>query len=70
MSIKYVQASGKRKLAIARAILKYPGKGQIRINNVPLDIYEPEIARMRIQEVLEILNNPKIEKCATFAETS
>lgn len=63
MSIKYVQASGKRKLAIARAILKYPGKGQIRINNVPLDIYEPEIARMRIQEVLEILNNPKIEKC-------
>ena len=63
MSIKFVQASGKRKMAIARAILTHPGKGQIKINNVPLHLYEPEIGRMRIQEVLEILNNPKIEKC-------
>ena len=63
MSMKVVQASGKRKTAIARAILKHPSKGQVKINNVPLHLYEPEIARMRIQEVLEIANHPKLEKC-------
>jgi len=63
MSMKTVQASGKRKTAIARAVLKHPSKGQIKINNVPLDLYEPEIARLRIQEVLEIANHPKLEKC-------
>ncbi|MHA1196191.1 MAG: 30S ribosomal protein S9 [Promethearchaeota archaeon] len=61
--VKFIQSSGKRKTAIARAVLKYPAKGQIKINNVPLQVYEPEIARMRIQEVLEIVNHPKIEKC-------
>jgi small subunit ribosomal protein S9 len=61
--MKVVQSSGKRKTAIARAVLKYPSKGQIRINNVPLEIYEPDIARMRIQEVLEVIEHPKLEKC-------
>jgi len=61
--VKFIQSSGKRKTAIARAVLKYPAKGQIKINSVPLQVYEPEIARMRIQEVLEIVNHPKIEKC-------
>ena len=63
MSVKIIQSSGKRKTAIARAVLKHPAKGRIRINNVPLEIYEPEIERMRIKEVLEIINNPKIENC-------
>ncbi|MFX1323587.1 MAG: 30S ribosomal protein S9 [Promethearchaeota archaeon] len=63
MSMKVVQASGKRKSAIARAVLKHPSKGQVKINNVPLNLYEPEIARMRIQEVFEIVNHPKLEKC-------
>ncbi|UCC21350.1 MAG: 30S ribosomal protein S9 [Promethearchaeota archaeon] len=61
--MKVIQASGKRKAAIARAVLKHPSKGQIKINNVPLSLYEPEIARLRIQEVLEIVNHPKLEKC-------
>ncbi len=63
MSTKIIQASGKRKAAIARAVLSHPAKGQIKVNNVPLHLYEPEIARLRIQEVLEIINHPKIEKC-------
>ena len=63
MSIKVIQASGKRKTAIARAVLRHPAKGQIKINNIPLRLFEPEIARLRIQEVLEIINHPKIEKC-------
>ena len=63
MSIKVIQASGKRKTAIARAVLRHPAKGQIKINNIPLRLFEPKIARLRIQEVLEIINHPKIEKC-------
>jgi small subunit ribosomal protein S9 len=60
---KHVQSSGKRKTAIARARLVYPAKGMIKINNIPLNIYEPELARMRIQEVLEVANHPKLDKC-------
>ncbi len=63
--IRSIQSSGKRKSAIARAVLKYPikGQGQIKINNVPLNLYEPEIAMYRIQEVLEVANHNKLEKC-------
>jgi small subunit ribosomal protein S9 len=60
---KVIQAAGKRKTAIARAVLRYPSKGQVKINNVPLELYEPEIARMRIKEVLEVVGHPKLEKC-------
>ncbi len=62
MSMKTIQSSGKRKRAIARGILK-SGKGLIRINHVPLDLYSPEIARFRIQEVLEVATHAKLEKC-------
>lgn len=48
---KVIQTTGSRKHAIARATL-IPGTGKIRINNQLLDIYEPEIARLRIQEPL------------------
>ena len=44
-------------------MLRHPAKGQIKINNIPLRLYEPEIARLRIQEVFEIINHPKLEKC-------
>ncbi|UCG44969.1 MAG: 30S ribosomal protein S9 [Candidatus Bathyarchaeota archaeon] len=44
-------SSGKRKTAIARATIR-AGKGRIRINNVPIEIFEPRIARDRIMEPL------------------
>lgn len=50
---KVINVSGKRKRAIARATLK-EGKGVIRINRMGLGTYSPEIARMMIQEPLEI----------------
>ena len=52
-SPKILVVSGKRKTAIARATIK-PGIGRIRINNVPIEIYEPEIAREKILEPLYI----------------
>ncbi|TFF93683.1 MAG: 30S ribosomal protein S9 [Promethearchaeota archaeon] len=63
MAAKVVQSSGKRKSAIARAVLQHPGKGMVQINSVPLSIYEPEIARLRIQEVLRVANHPKVDEC-------
>jgi len=48
---KVLLTSGKRKTAVARAKVKV-GKGRVRINNVPLEIYEPRIARDRIMEPL------------------
>jgi len=49
--VKVVNTSGKRKTAIARATLK-EGKGRIRINSVPLEIYGIELSRMKISEPL------------------
>ncbi|MCC7574613.1 30S ribosomal protein S9 [Candidatus Woesearchaeota archaeon] len=51
MSKKIINASGKRKMAIARATIK-EGKPWVKINNVSLDIYEPRMAKLRIQEPL------------------
>ncbi len=48
---KVLVVSGKRKTAVARAIIK-PGAGRIRVNRTPVEIYEPEIARAKIMEPL------------------
>ena len=45
--------TGKRKTAIARAILR-PGKGRVYINDMSLDYLSPEVARMKILEPLII----------------
>ena len=50
---KAIVVSGKRKKAIARAVIK-PGKGQIRINHILLDHYGNKLSRMRIMEPLLI----------------
>ena len=43
--------SGKRKEAVARASVK-SGSGKVRINNVPIEIYTPELARFKMMEPL------------------
>lgn len=48
---KVLVVSGKRKTAVAKALVK-PGMGRIRINMTPLEIYEPEVARKKIMEPL------------------
>ena len=50
---KTIQATGKRKRAIARAVLR-EGNGVIRINNKRVEIYEPEFSRLKIMEPLLI----------------
>ena len=48
-----IHVSGKRKHAIARATLK-PGKGIVRINSQRLEVYNPQLARIKIMEALQI----------------
>jgi len=50
-STKVLLTSGKRKTAVARAVIR-AGKGRIRVNNVPIEIFEPKIAREKIFEPL------------------
>jgi small subunit ribosomal protein S9 len=60
--VKIVDASGKRKTAIARAILKTEGKGIVKINSVPLETYQPRIAKERIIELFKLLDEPKLKE--------
>jgi small subunit ribosomal protein S9 len=48
---KVLVVSGKRRTAMARAVVR-PGIGRIRINRIPIEIFEPEIAREKIKEPL------------------
>ena len=53
MMSKVVHTSGKRKTAIARGTLR-EGKGRVRINKVPVELYDPVIARNKILEPLTL----------------
>ena len=49
-----VNTSGKRKTAIARAVVK-EGTGKVTVNTIPLAIYTPELARLKIEEPLQLV---------------
>ena len=61
---KVIHTSGKRKTAIARGKFR-EGKGRVRINKRPVELYDPELARLKIQEPLtiaaELLDNVDID---------
>src|SRR5688572_8857883 len=53
MAKKTVVASGKRKTAIARAVAR-KGEGRLRVNRMPIEIFQPEVARLKILEPITI----------------
>ncbi len=55
-----LQTSGKRKSAIARAVLK-SGTGKVTFNRIPVDLVEPRLARLKLKEPL-ILAGDAIKK--------
>lgn len=57
---KIVISVGKRKTAIARAVIK-PGIGRVRVNGVPIEIWPIEMARMKMLEPLLLLQ-PKLRE--------
>jgi len=49
--VKVILVSARRKTAVARAIIR-EGKGRVKINGIPLEIYQPELARWKMLEPL------------------
>ena len=49
--MKNINTSGKRKRAIARAVISQ-GNGNVRINHVPLDLIHPKMSRLKMMEPL------------------
>ncbi|NLU46132.1 MAG: 30S ribosomal protein S9 [Euryarchaeota archaeon] len=49
-----VNTSGKRKTALARASVR-KGTGKVTVNKVPLELYTPELAKLKILEPLELV---------------
>ena len=49
--MRVVVSTGKRKTSLAKATVRN-GTGRIRINGIPLEVHQPELARMRIIEPL------------------
>jgi len=52
---KIVLATGKRKTAVARASIR-PGMGRVVINDIPLDLWQPEYTRIKIREPLILVD--------------
>jgi small subunit ribosomal protein S9 len=59
--MKVILSSGKRKTAIARAMIR-EGTGKVKINNVPVEIMTPELARIKIMEPLLLAGEDKVKK--------
>jgi len=54
MSVNYNYGTGRRKSAVARVFIK-PGKGDIVVNNKPLDVFfSRETGRMVVRQPLEL----------------
>lgn len=51
--MKVIVASGKRKSAVARVSIT-KGKGLVRINGVPVEMHQPNLARVMIMEPLTL----------------
>jgi small subunit ribosomal protein S9 len=48
---KTLVVSGKRKTATSRVVVR-PGIGRVHVNRIPVEIFEPKIAREKIMEPL------------------
>ncbi|KAF5410085.1 MAG: 30S ribosomal protein S9 [Candidatus Methanocomedens sp.] len=51
--VKIINTSGKKKTAIARATIK-DGIGRVRINKKPLEIFKPDLVRLKMMEPLSL----------------
>jgi len=59
--VRVVLASARRKTAVARVVVK-EGKGRVRVNSVPIEIYEPKLARWKIMEPLLLAGEEVLSK--------
>ncbi|MEM0128280.1 MAG: 30S ribosomal protein S9 [Thermoplasmatales archaeon] len=62
-----IETSGARKTAVARATIK-EGEGRVRINGTPIEIYSPELAKLKMMEPLTLAGE-KISKVDISVKT-
>ncbi|MEM0073902.1 MAG: 30S ribosomal protein S9 [Thermoplasmatales archaeon] len=48
-----IETSGARKTAVARATIR-EGSGKVRINGIPIEIYSPELAKLKMMEPITL----------------
>lgn len=53
---RIVISVGKRKTAVARAVIK-PGEGRVRVNGIPIEIWPVELARLKMMEPLMLIGD-------------
>jgi len=58
---KQILVTGKRKTAVARVLIT-EGKGRVRINNIPIHLYQPQIARDKIMEPLLLAGDDFVKR--------
>ncbi len=58
---KQILVTGKRKTAVARVLIT-EGKGRVRINNIPIHLYQPQIAREKIMEPLLLAGDDFVKR--------
>ncbi len=51
--MKHLNVSGKRKRAVAKAVIN-SGRGVVKVNGKLIEFYQPELARLKLQEPLLI----------------
>eukprot|EP00188_Purpureofilum_apyrenoidigerum_P001251 Plantae.Rhodophyta-Purpureofilum_apyrenoidigerum.ctg16714.p1 GENE.Plantae.Rhodophyta-Purpureofilum_apyrenoidigerum.ctg16714~~Plantae.Rhodophyta-Purpureofilum_apyrenoidigerum.ctg16714.p1 ORF type:complete len:146 (+),score=25.39 Plantae.Rhodophyta-Purpureofilum_apyrenoidigerum.ctg16714:69-506(+) len=54
-----VQVFGRKKTAVAVALVQGGGKGLVKVNGCPLDLLEPEVLRVKAFEPILILGREK-----------
>jgi len=58
---KQILVTGKRKTAVARVLIT-EGKGRVRINNIPIHLYQPQMARDKIMEPLLLAGDDFVKR--------
>src|SRR5208283_5388363 len=66
---KVLVVSGKRKTAVARAVVKQ-GIGKVRINRTPVEIFEPDVVKAKIMQPLLKAGKEVWEQLDMDVETS
>ncbi|RLE50563.1 MAG: 30S ribosomal protein S9 [Candidatus Methanomethylicota archaeon] len=65
---KVFVVTGKRKTAIARATVVYPGRGRVFINSIPLEIHMPEVARWKIMTPILVAGKNLIDNIDIYVQ--
>ena len=65
--MKIVLTSARRKTARARVLIR-EGKGRVFVNGAPLEIFEPELARLKIMEPVYLAGDEIVSKVDIIAE--